>query len=89
MRDTDGYIVMPKVILRELGSYAARLAGSLMDERRPSRPDEYRAVETIAAAALLPVSTARKLLKKLVAGGWLQKHAAGSLRALANDAGGQ
>ena len=56
---------MPRAILRELGPFAARLVGSLMDERRPSRPDDFREVERIAADACLSVWTARNLLRRL------------------------
>ena len=38
LRDCQGYIIMPKAILTTLGPYAARLVGSLLDERRRAGP---------------------------------------------------
>jgi hypothetical protein len=72
LRDCQGYIIMPKAILTTLGPLAARLAGSLMAERRPTRADEYREVQQIAADACLSIWTARNLLRRLVSAGWLE-----------------
>jgi hypothetical protein len=72
MRDKAGYSIMPQAILKSVGPYGARLLGAMMNERRPSQPDDFREVEGIADDAFLPVPTARKLLDRLASGGWLQ-----------------
>jgi hypothetical protein len=72
LRDKDGYIIMPEAVLKSVGPYGARLMGSLMQERRPSQPNDFREVERIATVAFLPVSTTRKLLKRLERAGWLK-----------------
>ena len=46
--------------------------GALMQERRPSQPDEFRKIELIAPDAFLSVPTTRKLLDRLAFAGWLE-----------------